>query len=227
MKNSLKNLLIVGSITKLKSVALLKHRFYQLWPEGKLTLDHLAGYSKGIFSIGKSSSIVGRKHLKSYRSSKLENRKFDHTILQDESEHIEPWIKFSSSLQVDKTELMDYVGEDLTKQSVGHMIKLSESSFEEAVAVLYAFEKQLPKISETKLDGLAKFYGITDEESNEYFNIHKEIDIYHSKIWENIIKESSDDKKEKILNAVVLSLEDQNRLLDSVKSKYVDNTIAC
>ena len=204
---------------------LLKHDFYRLWQEGKLTLDHLAGYSKEYFQLVKAVPLLVENALKTNKVRKYENS--IQTILQDEFEHIEPWIKFSSSLQVDKTELMDYVGEDLTKQSVGHMIKLSESSFEEAVAVLYAFEKQLPKISETKLDGLAKFYGITDEDSNEYFNIHKEIDIYHSKIWENILKESSDDKKEKILNAVVMSLEDQNRLLDSVKTKYVDNTIAC
>lgn len=210
---------------EIERYSLLKHDFYRLWQEGKLTLDHLAGYSKEYFQLVKAVPLLVENALKTNKVRKYENS--IHTILQDEREHIEPWIKFSSSLQVDKTELMDYVGEDLTKQSVGHMIKLSESSFEEAVAVLYAFEKQLPKISETKLDGLAKFYGITDEESNEYFNIHKEIDIYHSKIWENIIKESSDDKKEKILNAVVLSLEDQNRLLDSVKSKYVDNTIAC
>ena len=210
---------------EIERYSLLKHDFYRLWQEGKLSLDHLAGYSKEYFQLVKAVPLLVENALKTNKVRKYENS--IHTILQDEREHIEPWIKFSSSLQVDKTELMDYVGEDLTKQSVGHMIKLSESSFEEAVAVLYAFEKQLPKISETKLDGLAKFYGITDEESNEYFNIHKEIDIYHSKIWENIIKESSDDKKEKILNAVVLSLEDQNRLLDSVKSKYVDNTIAC
>jgi pyrroloquinoline-quinone synthase len=210
---------------EIERYSLLKHDFYRLWQEGKLTLDHLAGYSKEYFQLVKAVPLLVENALKTNKVRKYENS--IQTILQDESEHIEPWIKFSSSLKVDKTELMDYVGEDLTKQSVGHMIKLSESSFEEAVAVLYAFEKQLPKISETKLDGLAKFYGITDEESNEYFNIHKEIDIYHSKIWENIIKESSDDKKEKILNAVVLSLEEQNRLLDSVKSKYVDNTIAC
>ena len=190
---------------EIERYSLLKHDFYRLWQEGKLTLDHLAGYSKEYFQLVKAVPLLVENALKTNKVRKYENS--IQTILQDESEHIEPWIKFCSSLQVDKTELMDYVGEDLTKQSIGHMIKLSESSFEEAVAVLYAFEKQLPKISETKLDGLAKFYGITDEESNEYFNIHKEIDIYHSKIWENIIKESSDDKKEKILNAVVLSLE--------------------
>jgi pyrroloquinoline-quinone synthase len=210
---------------EIERYSLLKHDFYRLWQEGKLTSDHLAGYSKEYFQLVKAVPLLVENALRTNKVKKYE--KSIQTILQDEREHIEPWIKFSSSLQVDKTELMDCVGEDLTKQSVDNMIKLSESSFEEAVAVLYAFEKQLPKISETKLDGLAKFYGITDGDSSEYFNIHKEIDIYHSKIWENIIKESSDDQKEKILNAIILSLKAQNSLLDSVKTRYVDNTIAC
>jgi pyrroloquinoline-quinone synthase len=124
---------------------------------------------------------------------------------------------------------MDYGGEELTKQAVGELETLSKSSFEEAVAALYAFEKELPKISQSKLDGLSKFYGITDENSNEYFRIHKEIDVYHSKVWENIINESADgDKREKMLNAAINSLKAQNKLLDSVKSKYVDATMpAC
>ena len=123
---------------------------------------------------------------------------------------------------------MGYGGDELTKQAINDLITLTRSSFEEAVAALYAFEKELPKISETKLDGLSKFYGITDDDSNEYFRIHKEVDIYHSKVWENIINESSDDKKEKMLNAAKKSLRAQNNILDSVKSRYVDTTVvAC
>ena len=66
---------------------------------------------------------------------------------------------------------------------------------------------------------------MTDDKSNEYFKIHKEVDIYHSKIWENIIKEFPNDKREKILNAAKLSLLAQNRLLDSVKDKYVERSV--
>ena len=44
----------------------------------------------------------------------------------------------------------------MTKQSIDDLMKISQSSFEESVAALYAFEKELPKISETKLDGLKK-----------------------------------------------------------------------
>jgi pyrroloquinoline-quinone synthase len=208
---------------EIEKYSLLKHDFYRLWQEGKLTIDHLAGYSKEYFQLVKIVPALVENALKTNKE-----KKYQHAILNtldDERQHIEPWIRFSSALHVDPKELLNYSGDDLTKQAIDDLIKISESSFEEAVAALYAFEKELPKISETKLDGLVKFYGITDNESNEYFKIHKEIDIYHSKIWENIIKESSDDKKEKMLNAAIISLKAQNRLLDSVKEKYVDKNI--
>ena len=211
---------------EIEKYSLLKHDFYKLWQEGKLTPDHLAGYSKEYFQLVKIVPSLVENVLKNNKVKKYEG--LIQTSLQDEREHIEPWTKFSSSLNVDKNELLNHRGEDLTIQSINDLMKISESSFEEAVAALYALEKELPKISETKLDGLVKFYGITNDESSEYFNIHKEIDIYHSKIWENIIKESPDDKNEKMLNAAIISLKAQNRLLDSVKSKYVDKTvIAC
>jgi len=206
--------------------SLLKHDFYKLWQEGKLTLDHLAGYSKEYYQLVKIVPSLVENALKNNKIKKYDNA--IQNTLKDEYDHIEPWVKFSSSLNVDNNELLNYNGDDTTKQAINDLITISESSFEEAVSALYAFEKELPKISETKLDGLSKFYGITEDDSREYFNIHKEIDIFHSKIWENIIKESSDDKNEKMLNAAILSLKAQNKILDSVKSKYVDKTIvAC
>jgi pyrroloquinoline-quinone synthase len=210
---------------EIEKYSLLKHDFYKLWQEGKLTLDHLAGYSKEYFQLVKIVPLLVENAIKGNKEEKYQNA--IHNTLEDERNHVEPWTKFSSSLEIDNDDLWAYNGENLTRQAVNDLIKISESSFEEAVASLYAIEKELPKISETKLDGLRKFYGLTDEDSTEYFNIHKEIDIYHSKIWENIIKESTNDKKEKMLNAAIVSLKAQNRLLDSVKSKYVDrNTIA-
>ena len=105
------------------------------------------------------------------------------------------------------------------------MLAVSKSSFEEGVASLYAFEKELPKISETKSKGLKEFYGKVDDDSHRYFSIHKEVDIYHAKVWENILNECSEDKHQKILNAVKISLSAQNNLLDSVYSKYVEQNI--
>jgi pyrroloquinoline-quinone synthase len=205
---------------EIEKQSLLKHDFYQLWQEGKLTLDHLAGYSKEYFQMVKIVPSL----VKNVMESNVENKyqALIQNTLEDELTHIEPWINFSTSLNVDRNELLNYNPDGLTKQSIDNMLKISKASFEESVAALYALEKELPKISETKLEGLKKFYGITNDESNEYFNIHKEIDIYHSKVWETILNETSFEMKDKILNSVKVSLEAQNMLLDSVKSKYVD-----
>jgi pyrroloquinoline-quinone synthase len=205
---------------EIEKQSLLKHDFYQLWQEGKLTLDHLAGYSKEYFQMVKIVPSL----VKNVMESNVENKyqALIQNTLEDELTHIEPWINFSTSLNVDRNELLNYNPDGLTKQSIDNMLKISKASFEESVAALYALEKELPKISETKLEGLKKFYGITNDESNEYFNIHKEIDIYHSKVWETILNETLFEMKDKILNSVKVSLEAQNMLLDSVKSKYVD-----
>lgn len=217
---------LINQINKeIEKYSLLKHEFYQMWQEGKLTLDHLSGYSKEYFQLVKIVPTLVENTLKNNCNVKYE--KLIKTNLEEEQHHIAPWIKFASSLNVDGNELINYPGDDLTVEAVNELVEISQSSFEEGVASLYAFEKELPKISETKLDGLKKFYNIDTEEANEYFTIHEEVDIYHAKVWENILQETQDDKKEEILNAVRTSLKAQNKLLDSVKNKYVDKTITC
>ena len=57
---------------------------------------------------------------------------------------------------------------------------------------MYAFEKEIPKISQTKLDGLSEFYKITSDEATEYFKLHTEADIRHTQrhgetSWKNLM----------------------------------------
>ena len=47
-------LLIDRINAEIEKGSLLKHRFYQLWQEGKLTLDQLSGYSKEYFQLVKN-----------------------------------------------------------------------------------------------------------------------------------------------------------------------------
>ena len=47
---------------------------------------------------------------------------------------------------------------------------------------MYAYEKQLPKISRSKIDGLNKFYGVKNKEATKYFEIHEEVDLIHSEV---------------------------------------------
>ena len=209
--------------TEIEKSSLLKHKFYQMWQEGKLTLDHLAGYSKEYYQLVKNVPNIVENTLVNNK-----NEKYDTLIrsnLSEEKDHIEPWIRFASTLNVSPEELNEYSGEISTRKAVDNLLAISKSSFEEGVASLYAFEKELPKISETKSKGLKQFYDKVDEDSHRYFNIHKEVDIYHAKVWENILNECSEEKHQKILEAVKISLKAQNNLLDSVHNRYVEKNI--
>jgi pyrroloquinoline-quinone synthase len=216
-------LLIDRINAEIEKDSLLKHRFYQLWQEGKLTLDQLSGYSKEYFQLVKNVPSFVENTLDNNPNKGYE--KIIESILAEEREHVEPWVRFAASLDVSSEELKQHPGESLTRKAVSDLSLISKSSFEEGVAALYAFEKELPKISETKSQGLRQFYNKFDDDSHRYFDIHKEADIYHAKVWENILNECSEDMHEKIIDAVKISLSAQNDLLDSVHDKYVEKVL--
>jgi pyrroloquinoline-quinone synthase len=81
---------------------------------------------------------------------------------------------------------------------------------------------QLPKISRSKIDGLQKFYGMENNtDATNYFEIHEEADVRHAQLWRSIIKRTSPEKEEAVFNAALISLQAQNKLLDSVQEKYL------
>ena len=89
---------------EIEKYSLLKHDFYKLWQEGKLTLDHLAGYSREYFQLVKIVPLLVENALKNNKEKKYQNA--IQNTLEDERNHIEPWTKFSSSLEIDKDELL-------------------------------------------------------------------------------------------------------------------------
>ena len=199
--------------------SLLKHRFYQMWSEGKLTINHLQGYSKEYFQLVKVVPKFVENIFNVITDPSLKRAIGQN--LKEESEHIEPWIMFSTAMGIQRNDLASYKGENETNMAVSTLSQLTERSLEEAVAAMYAYEKELPKISRSKIDGLKKFYGVQSNEATKYLEIHEEVDLRHSEVWKNILKTIPEEKQERALNAAISSLEAQNKLLDSVQKKYV------
>jgi pyrroloquinoline-quinone synthase len=196
-----------------------------MWSEGKLTQDHLRTYSKEYFQLVKAVprfvENISRSVITDHFTRMLINQNF-----KEEAEHIEPWIRFANAIGISRNELLDCIGTDKTNASISDLDHLTSQSIEVAAAAMYAYEKELPKISRSKIDGLKKFYGIDNTEAINYFEIHKEADVRHAAIWRNIIQKISTEKEEFAFDAAVLSLEAQNKLLDSVQEKYLTNAIA-
>lgn len=238
MKNSsnLNNnlqLLIKTIDDEISKKSLLNHQFYTLWREGKLTLNHLRGYSKEYFQLVKTvpelvQNIHNNFKVNAFRESYL--KEIEKTQIE-ESEHIGPWIKFALSLGLEKTELFDYMGNNEVNIAIESLKKLSRSSLVEGVSAMYSFEKEIPQISKTKIEGLQKFYGISNNDAISYFKIHEIADIHHAKLWKTIILDHEKDKinhnnsTESILDATNKSLAAQNQILDSVYNAYVKDTI--
>ena len=215
----MKNLLIEKIDYEIEKHSLLKHVFYQMWSEGKLTINHLQGYSKEYFQLVKVVPKFVENIFNVIADPSLKRAVGQN--LKEESEHIEPWIMFSTAMGVQRNDLTSYKGENETNMAVSSLSQLTERSLEEAVAAMYAYEKELPKISKSKIDGLKKFYGVQSNEATKYLEIHEEVDIRHSEVWKNILKTIPEDKQEYALNAAISSLEAQNKLLDSVYKNYV------
>ena len=196
--------------------SLLKHSFYQMWSEGKLTIDHLQGYSLEYFQLVKAiPKFVGGIAAKMRDNEDIANN------AKEEAEHVEPWVRFATALGVSRNDLVDYDGAHKTNAAVARMMELADASFEEAVAAMYAYEMELPKISRSKIDGLKKFYGMNSEDATKYFEIHEEADVKHAQVWREILNKIPADKQEAAFVAAVESLKAQNMLLDSVQEKYV------
>ena len=136
-------------------------------------------------------------------------------------EHIQPWLDFSSGLGLKEDQVSEYSGESKVKDAVKKLDKLSSNSLMNGVSMMYSFEKQLPEISTTKIEGLKKFYDISDENAINYFKIHEKVDIKHAKLWEDIILNNRERYHDEIYKASVKSLEAQNEILDVVYDKYI------
>ncbi|MFQ5969398.1 MAG: TenA family transcriptional regulator [Nitrososphaerales archaeon] len=193
--------------------SLLKHPFYQMWTEGKLSMESLQGYAKEYFHLVKAvPNIVERIAAQTENDGVMIN-------LQEEITHIKPWIKFAAALGVSRQDLEHYEVSQKTRDSVNKLLELA-SNFDEGAAAMYAYEAEIPKISSSKIDGLAKYYNITGKDATEYFRIHESVDVKHAAVWRMILAELPCSRIEDAFNASISSLVAQNMLLDAVHQNY-------
>ena len=195
--------------------SLLKHPFYEMWSDGKLTQETLAGYSKEYFQLVKAvpefMTPIIEKAPNSVITELTDNQ-------QEESDHIKPWISFAGELGISEDELISYSGLDKTKKAVSDLSSLM-NTFASGACAMYAFEKEIPKFSQTKLDGLSEFYQITNDNATEYFKLHTEADIRHTASWRNILEKSNADTSN-LIEIAEKSVSAQNLLLDSCYDEY-------
>ena len=194
---------------------LLNHPFYEMWSEGKLEFQSLVGYSKDYYQLAKQvpkfmEPIVDMAP-NDVKSELISN-------MNEESDHIRLWENFAFSMGITKDDLTSYQGLKKTNEAVNNLASLMES-YDEGACAMYAFEKEIPKISKTKMEGLKNFYGLDSKDATEYFEEHMSADIRHAASWKKIINSSSKNH-DKLLKIAKKSVDAQNLLLDSCYEAY-------
>ena len=209
----------------IKKNHLLNHPFYKAWNAGELSKDTIREYAAQYFQ---HVSLFPR-YLSAIHSNcnDIKTRQLLLENLNEEEKgsdnHPELWMRFAEGMGNTRENVKETNPIKETKELVKTFMKLSKSEkYHIGLASLYCYESMQPEISETKKDGLQKFYNISDEDTLKFFTVHMHADKWHRKVVHNIIKKvaNSKSKQDEITNSVEHALGALNNFLTGMERVY-------
>ncbi len=218
---------------------LLKHPFYIAWTEGKLTKEQLRHYAEQYFyNVLAEPTYLSAVHFNTPHFSTAANCG-DISVRQEvlknlideehgETNHPALWKAFAFALGADDESLTDAKALPNTDKLVSTFRDIClNRPFYAGLAALHAFESQVPEIAKVKIEGLAKFYGMTNPKDYEFFSVHQKADIYHSQAEWDIIERFADtpEKQEEVLSATREACDALWGFLDGIHETYCANLI--
>src|SRR5215470_2471305 len=182
---------------------LLKHPFYQDWQAGKLSRESLqlyaAQYYRHVDAFPQHLRVLAARADESLKPVVLKNLAEE---LNPQRPHPKLWRDFADELGVSEDVVTSSPALPGTQHVVAKFREIcGNRSVAEAVAALYAYEAQVPEIATTKIDGLKKFYGITEPKGLAYFEVHEEADKEHRAAWRAWLEANASGNEEAILQS--------------------------
>ena len=221
-----KNLSFIEKIdSEIQKHHLLNHSFYKAWNEGALEQETIKEYAAHYFQHVSSFP----RYLSAIHSNcddiKVRQLLLENLVDEDKGEenHPELWMRFAEGMGNTREEVKNKITMKETSDLVDTFMSLSRSEkYHIGLAALYCYESMQPEISETKKDGLQKFYNIEDENTLKFFTVHMHADKYHRAIVRKMIIElsNSKEKQAEILEAVKSSLGALNNFLTGMERAY-------
>lgn len=202
---------------------LSKHEFYQLWNEGKVSVEALQGYAQQYYKfVSEFPRFVSRVH----SNTPYENDRI--AILENLNEeedknlpHAELWLRFAEGIGVKRNKI-NAKSLPETSKMLTQLRGLASRNFVEGCAALLAYEAQIPDIAKLKMDGLKKHYDLNNARALEFFKVHSKVDVEHQKTWKKIIAKHAKTKgqRAKIRKTLNSSLNAMWLMLDGVYREY-------
>jgi pyrroloquinoline-quinone synthase len=163
--------------------SLLDHPYYRAWNQGTLSKKTLRDYAVQYFAqVDAFPRFVSTVHS---RCPNIDVRKVLLQNLLDEElhgpDHPELWLRFADALGASREEVRRTNPLPETRATVETLFALAQGDWRDGLCALYAYEAQVPDIARTKLDGLKRLYGMTDERALSFFQAHLTYDVEHSR----------------------------------------------
>ena len=208
---------------KLDKYHLLQHPFYAyFWNEGKLTREIIKDYAEQYYQHVKAFP----RYISATHSicDDIEKRKILLENLQDEEDkngdHPMLWKKFAAAMGADTKKIDDVKPDWFTKDMIDNFFAQARSSYAEGLASLYTYERQIPEIAETKIQGLKKFYGVNTKDGLHFFEAHKSADVHHRAECEKLLDSLSKEEQEKAEKASLLTARYLWNFLSGMTAKH-------
>ena len=208
---------------------LLKHPFYRLWNEGKLTRENLREYAVSYYpQVAAFPRYVSGVHSgcedAALRQELLEN------LIEEErggENHPALWRRFATALGAAEEDLDHRPRTPEVARAIAEFSGATRAGgTAEGLAALYAYESQIPEIAKTKREGLKAFYGIEEGEATRFFSVHEEADVWHRRVEREALGRvaATDAERERALDAAARCLDALNGALDGIMR---ENGLVC
>ena len=210
---------------KIEKKHLLHHSFYQAWNAGELSKETIQEYAAQYFQHVSSFP----RYLSAIHSNcdDIKTRQILLENLVDEEKgsenHPELWMRFAEGMGNSRDKINNTDAMSETQDLVETFKKLSRSEqYHIGLAALYCYESMQPEISETKKEGLQKFYGIKDENTLKFFTVHMHADKWHREVVRKLLSDlaNTKEKQKEILKAVESALSVLNNFLSGIERAY-------
>ena len=185
---------------------LLTHPFYLAWTRGELSKEALKDYACQYYHhVAAFPTYLSAVHAKC--DDQPTRRQILSNLIDEEAghpNHPELWLQFAEQLGAAPDEVHATEKQPETTALIETFRSVcANGETAEGLAALYAYESQIPSVSESKIDGLKKHYGISDPKSYEYFSVHVEADREHSAAEREMLEEHVNDTNAPAVKASV------------------------
>ena len=203
---------------------LLKHSFYTKFNNGIVSKDILCTYAEEYYHhVAAFPRYISQIHS---LCSDLKSRQVLLANLVDEEQgednHPELWLRFIEGLGGSRDVVNSSPKLTSTFNLVDGFFNLVRANYGMGLGALYAYERQTPEVSMSKICALKEHYGICDDRTLEFFSLHGKVDIWHTEELRNLIKEMKEEDLEQVFIGAKKGAELLWCFLDGIES-YASN----